>query len=285
MRYLVGFVLAIIGFVGLCLPALADGAPQRVITVGAPATEIVFALGAGDTVIATDTTSTRPEPVPTLPKVGYMRNLAAEGIIGLKPDLIVGVEKSGPDVVLGELRDLGIPIVILPSLAKMENLPDAIAMVGNALGRSKAAKDLSDQVQADIAQLHNDNGADRPSIVFLMAVGHGKPISAGRETTADEIISMIGGGNSMAGFDGFKPVSPEIIAADASDYVLVPQSTLDQLGGIDGLQAHPILGLNRAVANGRVLTISASTILGFGPSSAAEIRELSAYLRTVKQGS
>ncbi len=285
MRYLVGFVLAIIGFVGLCLPAFADGVPQRVITVGAPATEIVFALGAGDTVIATDTTSTRPEPVPTLPKVGYMRNLAAEGIIGLKPDLIVGVEKSGPDVVLGELRDLGIPIVILPSLAKMENLPDAISMVGNALGRATAAKDLSDRVQADIAQLHNRKDADRPSIVFLMAVGHGKPMSAGRETTADEIISMIGGINSMAGFDGFKPVSPEIIAADAADYVLVTQSTLEQLGGIDGLQAHPILGLNKAVANGRVLTISASTILGFGPSSATEIRELAAHLGTVKQGS
>jgi iron complex transport system substrate-binding protein len=285
MRYFTGSVLAIIGFVGLCLPVLADAKPQRVITVGAPATEIVFALGAGDTVIATDTTSTRPEAVPTLPKVGYMRNLAAEGIIGLKPDLIVGVEKSGPDVVLGELGDLGIPIVILPSLAKMENLPDAITMVGDALGRNKEAKVLSDRVRTDIAQLHDRKVIDQPSIVFLMAVGHGKPMSAGRETTADEVIAMIGGINSMAGFDGFKPVSPEVIASDESDYVLVTQSTIDQLGGIEGLQAHPILGLNKAVATGQVLIISASTILGFGPSSAKEIRDLAAHLRSVEQGS
>ncbi|WP_044829781.1 hemin ABC transporter substrate-binding protein [Thalassospira sp. HJ] len=285
MRHFTGFILAIIGFVGLCMPALADGSPQRVITVGAPATEIVFALGAGDRVIATDTTSTRPEPVPTLPKVGYMRHLAAEGIIGLKPDLIVGVEKSGPDVVLAELADLGIPIVILPSLAKMENLPDAIALAGDALGRVDAAKVLSDRVQADLAELKGNDGADRPSIVFLMAVGHGKPLSAGQETTADEIITMIGGTNSMAGFDGFKPVSPEVIASDASDYVLVTQSTLDQLGGLEGLQAHPILGLNKAVANGRVLAISASTILGFGPASAEEIRDLAAHLRSFEQGS
>ncbi|AXO13219.1 heme/hemin ABC transporter substrate-binding protein [Thalassospira indica] len=285
MRHFTGFVLLIIGIVGLCMPAIADGTPRRVITVGAPATEIVFALGAGDSVIATDSTSTRPDPVPTLPKVGYMRQLAAEGIIGLKPDLIVGVEKSGPDVVLNELSDLGIPIVILPSLAKMENLSDAIAMAGDALGRVDAAKLLSDRVQDDLAQLQGNDGADRPSIVFLMAVGHGKPLSAGHETTADEIITMIGGANSMAGFDGFKPVSPEVIASDASDYVLVTQSTIDQLGGIEGLQTHPVLGLNKAVANGRVLAISASTILGFGPSSAAEIRALADHLRKAEQGS
>jgi len=285
MRHFTGFILSIIGVFGLCVPAFADGAPKRVITVGAPATEIVFALGAGDSVIATDTTSTRPDPVPDLPKVGYMRNLASEGIIGLNPDLIVAVEKSGPDVVLGELSDLGIPIVILPSLAKMENLPDAIVMAGDALSKPDTAKTLSDRVRYDLAQLQGNDSAARPSIVFLMAVGHGKPMSAGQETTADEIITMIGGVNSMAGFDGFKPVSPEVIASDVSDYVLVTRSTIDQLGGLDGLQAHPVLGLNKAVANGRVLAISASTILGFGPSSAKEIRDLAAHLRAIEQGS
>lgn len=285
MRHFFGLIVTIIGFVGFCLPTLADTMPRRVITVGAPATEIVFALGAGDHVIATDTTSTRPEPVPTLPKVGYMRQLAAEGIIGLKPDLIVAVENAGPDAVLSELSGLGIPIVILPSLSKMENLPDAIAMTGDALGRADAAKVLSDRVQSDLAQLQGNDGSKRPSIVFLMAVGHGKPLSAGQGTTADEIITMIGGTNSMAGFDGFKPVSPEVIASDASDYVLVTQSTLDQLDGLEGLQTHPILGLNKAVANGRVLAISASTILGFGPASAEEIRDLAAHLRTFDQGS
>lgn len=285
MRHFTGFILSIIGVFGLCVPAFADGAPKRVITVGAPATEIVFALGAGDRVIATDTTSARPDPVPDLPKVGYMRNLASEGIIGLNPDLIVAVEKTGPDVVLGELSDLGIPIVILPSLAKMDNLPDAIVMAGDALDKAEPAKTLSYRVRDDLAKLQGNDSADRPSIVFLMAVGHGKPMSAGQETTADEIITMIGGVNSMAGFDGFKPVSPEVIASDASDYVLVTRSTIDQLGGLDGLQAHPVLGLNKAVANGRVLAISASTILGFGPSSAKEIRDLVAHLRAIEQGS
>ena len=283
MRAIFGFSLAVVGFLGFCLPALADNAPHRVITVGAPATEIVFALGAGNDVIAVDTTSTRPETVSSLPKVGYMRQLASEGIISLKPDLIVAVEKAGPEPVLKELSDLGIEIVTLPSLDQMENLPDAISIAADALGRQDEAKELNAKIKSDIDGLSNLATENHPSIVFLMVVGHGKPLAAGNGTTAAEIIKLIGGRNSMDGVDGFKPVSSEIIAADASDYVLVTRSTIDQLGGMDGLKAHPVLGLNKAVANGHVLTVSSSTILGFGPSSASEIRALATSLHQQSQ--
>ncbi|RCK32886.1 hypothetical protein TH19_18440 [Thalassospira profundimaris] len=284
MRGLFVLLFAIFSFVVLGATAYANDRPGRVITVGAPATEIVFALGAGDSVIATDTTSTRPESVEALPKVGYMRQLASEGIISLKPDLIIAVEKSGPDNVLEELRSLGIPIVRLPSLDAMKNLPDAIAIAGAALGRDDAADALTQKVRGDIEGLRHLAEQERPSIMFLMAVGHGKPLSAGSHTTAAEIIDLIGGNNPMATFDGFKPVSSEIIAADQSDYVLVPQSTVDHYGGLDGLKTDPVLGLNKAVSNGKVLTVSASTILGFGPQSASEIREVAQSLHQQEQG-
>lgn len=284
MRSPIAFLCAMLSFAVLGVNAYAQERPGRVITVGAPATEIVFALGAGGSVIATDTTSTRPEPVEALPKVGYMRQLASEGIISLKPDLIVAVEKTGPDNVLEELHNLGIPIVRLPSLDEMKNLPDAIAMAGAALGRQDEADALTRKVRGDIEGLGNRAEAKRPNIMFLMAVGHGKPLSAGNHTTAAEIIDLIGGHNPMATFDGFKPVSAEIIAADQSDYVLVPQSTFDHYGGLEGLKTDPVLGLNKAVANGKVLTVSASTILGFGPQSASEIRDVAEFLHQQEQG-
>lgn len=283
MHAIFRFTLAVIGLFGLCQPAFADDVPRRVITVGAPATEIVFALGAGNDVIATDTTSTRPDPVSSLPKVGYMRQLASEGIVSLKPDLVVAVEKAGPDPVLQELADLGIKIVKLPSLDQMGNLPDAITIAADSLGRQDQATLLNAQIKSDIASLANLATEKHPSIVFLMVVGHGKPLAAGNKTTAAEIIDLIGGRNTMADFDGFKPVSSEIIAADTSDYVLITQSTIDQLGGIEGLKNHPVLGLNKAVANGHVLTVSSSTILGFGPSSASEIRAMATSLHQQSQ--
>ena len=213
-----------------------------------------------------------------------MRQLASEGIISLKPDLVVAVEKSGPENVLQELGNLGIPVVKLPSLDEIKNLPDAIAVAGKALGRDEDAKSLIQKVRDDISGLAAREEAGRPSIIFLMAVGHGKPLSAGSHTTASEIIDLIGGTNPMASFDGFKPVSPEIIAADQSDYVLVPQSTVDHFGGLDGLKSDPVLGLNKAVANGKVLTVSSSTILGFGPESASEIRDVAKSLHQQEHG-
>ena len=295
MRIYVLFIAAVIGFLGLCFPAFAqgDGAgmagkqPHRIVTVGAPATEIVYALGAGDNVVAVDITSTWPKAVNALPKVGYMRTLAAEGIVSLQPDLIVAIAESGPAEALDGLRALGVEVVLLPPLNRIENLPQAIDTVSAALGRPDAGVKLRKKIEGDIRAIHDLAGSDGPdkvgkgrpeNIVFLMSVGHGQPMSAGRNTTADEIIALVGAENPMVDYDGFKPVSAEVIAANRADYVLVTTSTLDQLGGIAGLQANPVFGLSPAVAQGHVLSVSASTILGFGPRSADEIRQIASRL-------
>lgn len=306
MRLYVLVIAAVVGLIGLCFPAFAQdrggenagaqaaqvaqaGRPQRIVTIGAPATEIVYALGAGNHVVAVDITSTWPQEVADLPKVGYMRTLAAEGIISLQPDMIIGIAESGPAEVLARLRDLGIPVVLLPSLNRIENLPKAIDVASNALGRSEDGNILRTRVENDIAAIHKlaaDGAAkpDRENIVFLMSVGHGQPMSAGRDTTANEIIELVGAQNPMGDYEGFKPVSPEIVAANNADYVLVTSSTLDQLGGVAGLQANPLFGLHHAVAEGHVLSVSASTILGFGPRSAGEIRHIATQLHEFETG-
>ncbi|OKH87526.1 hemin ABC transporter substrate-binding protein [Thalassospira sp. TSL5-1] len=295
MRSYLLFIAAIIGLLGLCFPAFAQGTavgraktpPQRIVTVGAPATEIVYALGAGKNVVAVDITSTWPKDVQSLPRVGYMRTLAAEGIISLRPDIIIAIAESGPEAALDRLRELGVAVVLLPSLNRIENLPAAIDAVSSALGRDEAGAKLRKKVEGDITAIHALAGANNPekeakgrpeNIVFLMSVGHGQPMSAGQNTTANEIIDLVGAENPMVDYEGFKPVSPEIIAANRADYVLVTSSTLDQLGGIAGLQASPVFGLHPAVARGHVLSVSASTILGFGPRSADEIRQIATRL-------
>ncbi|MFP3787446.1 ABC transporter substrate-binding protein, partial [Burkholderia sp. SIMBA_024] len=68
----------------LALPFTAAAA-ERIVSIGGDVTEIAFALGAGDEIIARDSTSLQPEAVKPLPDVGYMRQLNAEGILALKP--------------------------------------------------------------------------------------------------------------------------------------------------------------------------------------------------------
>ena len=85
--------------------------PQRIVTVGGAMTEIVFALGEGAHVVAVDTTSLYPwRAVAPLPKVGYLRQLAVEGLLSTKPDLILADVDAGPKEVLDQLQSMGAPV-------------------------------------------------------------------------------------------------------------------------------------------------------------------------------
>ncbi len=106
------------------LPAVAPGAPffiraamaedtqkadvSRVVSVGGAVTEIIYALGEEGRLVGRDSTSTYPEAAKTVPDVGYMRQLAPEGIIAVNPSAIVAVEGSGPPEALAVLKEANI---------------------------------------------------------------------------------------------------------------------------------------------------------------------------------
>lgn len=108
--------------VTLTLP-LTAAAAQRIVSIGGDVTEIAFALGAGDDVIARDSTSLHPEAVKKLPDVGYMRQLNAEGILALKPTLVLTTELAQPALVLKQLADSGVKVVSVPGDTTLQAVP------------------------------------------------------------------------------------------------------------------------------------------------------------------
>ncbi len=102
----------LIVWLALCGPALAEG--PRVVSLGGSVTEIVVALGAGDRLVARDTTSNHPESVLSLPDVGYIRALSPEGVLALDPDLILAEGDAGPPEAVEVLAAAGIPLVRMP---------------------------------------------------------------------------------------------------------------------------------------------------------------------------
>ena len=80
-------------------------AADRVLSVGGSVTEIVYALGEGDRLVARDSTSSFPDSAVKLPDVGYMRALAPEGVLSVNPDLIIAEEGSGPQETIDVLRE------------------------------------------------------------------------------------------------------------------------------------------------------------------------------------
>ena len=96
------------------LAAVSDaGTPvvkaRRIVSVGGALTEIVYALEAQGELVGVDTTSLYPVVAQQLPQVGYARTLSAEGVLSLAPTQLIATEEAGPQAVLRQVRDAGVP--------------------------------------------------------------------------------------------------------------------------------------------------------------------------------
>ena len=91
-----------------------QGKAPRLVTVSGAITEIVYLLGAEAQLVGTDTTSLFPVAAQKTAKVGYMRQLSAEGLLSLKPDAIIATTEAGPPVVLDQIRSAGVKVELIP---------------------------------------------------------------------------------------------------------------------------------------------------------------------------
>ncbi|MFD2206926.1 heme/hemin ABC transporter substrate-binding protein [Kiloniella antarctica] len=257
-----------------------DISPKKIITIGGPVTEIVFALGEGAKVIATDTTSKFPQQTFTLPKVGYMRQLSVEGLLSLGPDHIIALEGSGPTHVLEAIKNTGVQVTLIPELVNPERIEQGINLISILFNPSSSNSKLGTEVKEQLEeQLKSaETRTVRPSVLFLLNTGHGNLMTAGKDTAIDTIIRYTGAINSAADLKGFKPLSTEYMISHSPDYVLLSQRTLDQAGGISQLQSDPVLGQLNAVKESRILTIDGTLLLGLGPRTPKAIQELTAEL-------
>ncbi len=259
--------------------ALADS--RRVVAVGGSVTEIVYALGLEDRLVAVDSTSLYPAAVGALPNVGYMRQLSAEPILALDPQFVLAIEDSGPLTALDQLRDAGVPVVQVPDSPSPRGVIEKIRIVAAALGVDEAGTRLAERVEAQLSVVEQAFGDvdERPRVLFLLSVGNGRiPLAAGRETSAAGIIELAGGVNVFDDFESYKPLSPEAAVAGAPDVLLITGRSLGLLGGMESLLEIPEIALTPAGRNGRVVTMDSLLLLGFGPRTAEAAASLGKQL-------
>ena len=127
--------------------------PKRIVSIGGAATETIFALGEGKRVAAIDTTSTYPPEAGTLPNVGYMRALSAEGVLAIGPDLIIALEGSGPPAAISALEKSRVPVLLVPNKSSAEGTIEKIDFLGKALGAEARAADLNAKIKQGLGDL------------------------------------------------------------------------------------------------------------------------------------
>ncbi len=239
---------------------------ERIITIGSSITELVYALGGGEQVVAVDVTSQQPLQVKELPTIGYHRALATEGLLSLKPDWIIGSGDMGPPVVLEQLKKSQIPVEVLPVDSTINNLYQRIDTLADLLDREEEGQRLTQDIQEQIAEANKLFKGRKPRVLFLLAMGN-SPMVAGNNTSADSLITLAGGENVAAkSFSRYSTLSAEAMLAMQPDLVLITGNNARTYDSEAVFKMLPALIATPAGKSDRIISIDGSLLVaGLGP--------------------
>ena len=273
-------VVTAIGVAPVAASDTGNPAAQRIVSVGGTITEILYALGAQERIVAVDSTSFYPEEATSKPDVGYMRALSAEGILAQKPDLILAEEGSGPPPVLEILGASDVPMAMIPTPATADGIIRKIRDVGAAVGLTAEADALADKTARDLKAVTEEVASldlEKKRVLFVLSLSNGRVMASGSGTEAAAIIEMAGGINAASEISGYKPLADEAVIAAKPDVVLAMQRgdhglTAEQVFAVPALQTSP------AATNKALVNMDGLFLLGFGPRTPEAIRSLAGQL-------
>jgi iron complex transport system substrate-binding protein len=267
----------LLGAAALCLaPKAARAGERRIVSVGGAITEILYRLGREKEIVGVDVTSQfPPEALKTKPNVGYVRALGAEGVLSLKPSLVIAIEGAGPPDVLRLIEGAGVPVVRTPDDHSADGVVRRIEAVAEAIDAREAGARLVAEVKERFAQVAAARGAIvKPKrALFILSLQNGRPLVGGRGTTADGMLTFAGAVNAAAGLEGYKPLSDEGLIAAAPEEIVTMSRSHGPTPG-DDLFARPAFAATPAARKGRVIVMDALYLLGFGPRTPQAVLDL-----------
>ncbi|GLW33488.1 heme/hemin ABC transporter substrate-binding protein [Actinoplanes regularis] len=272
------------------LPVTVDSADGRKVTVPSADRilavnlygslgEIVFSLGLGDRVIGRDTSTTFPaaRKLPLVTPQGH--DLSAEAILKLNPTVLLADDSIGPKTVLDQVRQAGIPVVVVDDEQTLAAVPEHIRAVAAALGVAEAGERLIKRVQGEIdaARKSMPESAGPPRIAFLYVRGTaGVYLIGGKGAGSDAMIEAIGAvdAGSAIGLEKFRPMTSEGLINAAPDVILVMTEGLNSVGGVDGLLKLAGVAQTPAGVNRRIVDMDDGALLNFGARTGQAVAAL-----------
>jgi len=261
-------------------PALAETKEaSRIVSLGPDVTEIIFALGAGDKIIAVDRSSKYPAETATKANVGYRRSLSPEGILTLNTDLIIASEDIGPPETTDVLNQSAVEILYIPVDNSRAGLVKKIGLIAKRLDLEKEgdalAQKVIDDFDAATAYASKISSDKQKKVVFFH--GLARLSGAGSDTAADAFIRYAGGINPLSVYSGYKPVSEEWLVKAEPDVVLM-LSDGNSGPTREDVFSHKALQQTPAAKSQSLVVLDGPYMLGFGPRTAEAIRKLAAAL-------
>ena len=237
--------------------------PQRIISLSPTSTEILFAIDAGDQVVAVDDQSDYPAEAPTTELSGYEPNV--EAIVSYEPDLVV--MDVAPPALQRSFRKLAIPLLQQPAPTDISGTYDQIEELGIATGRVEEAAELVGEMQGEIDEVVGSLPTFDEAPTYYHELDD-TYFSVTSETFIGQIYSLIGLENiadeAKGAGSGYPQLSPEyIIDADPDLIFLADTECCDQSAETVAERA----GWDRiaAVREGQVVELDDDVASRWGP--------------------
>lgn len=257
----------------------ASPPPKRIVSLAPSMTEILFALGLGDNIVAVTTFCDYPEEAKKKPKIGGMSNPSLEAVVSLKPDIVVMTTDGNPKEFEERLRSFKVPTYISRA-RRLAELPQDIRELGAALGVRDRADALADTIEAGIKRL---SAGPRSSLVaspsprkkVLFIVWPEPLIVAGPGTVIDDAVTLLQYENiASTAKTAYPKYSIEEVIRQAPEMLFIGKgSGMDMQAVSKGILQR--LASVPAVKNGKVCFMSDS-LYRLGPRVIKGIEELAA---------
>ncbi len=262
----------------------ADGVPtdvsdaSRLVILNGDLTEIVFALGAGESVVGIDLTTTYPVEATRLPTVGLGRSLIAERVIELSPTLVLADTQVRPDTAIDQIRQAGIPVAIFDLEPTLPGVSRKIARVATVIGRESAGATLIARVESDIAEAMalGATATSTPRVAYVYVRGPEVLLMFGNGMPTHFLIEAAGGIDALgaAGVTFAEALSAERLVAANPDVLISSMEGIRIIGGVDSFLALPGVSDTPAGQQGAVLAYDEAMFLGMGPRVGEALRQL-----------
>jgi iron complex transport system substrate-binding protein len=236
--------------------------PERIVSLSPTATESLFAIHAGDQVVAVDDQSNYPAEAPHSKLSGYQPNV--EAIAGYRPDLVVAA--FDPSGLVKGLRKLGIPVLLQPAATNLDEAYAEIEALGLATGHDPGAKAVVKRMRARIAELVASASAGK-SIAVYHELGPDY-FSATSKTFIGSIYKLLGAANIADGAGGKAPDYPQLSAEyilSANPDVIVLSDTKCCGQSPETVAGRPGWSKIAAVRNGHVIPVDDDIASRWGP--------------------
>lgn len=260
---------------------IIEARPERIVSLSPTATEMLFAIGAGEQVAAVDDQSTYPPEAPTTELSGFEPNV--EAIAGYEPDLVVYATEAGD---LGSsLSGLGITTLVQPAAAMLDDVYDQIGELGLATGNVAEAEDLVSSMREEVEAITSSIEPPAEPVTFFHELDD-TYYTVTSSTFIGQLYALAGLENIADAADdtggGYPQLSAEyIVDADPDLIFLADTKCCGQ--SLRTVSRRPGWDRITAVRTGNVIELDDDVASRWGPRVVEYLREIAEAVAAVEE--